>query len=364
MAKKSLDASLVGIQYHKPPFNVYLSISNHPISLRRDPTNQHDKNAVEVIILGHKIGYLNKESAISISKLIDSGFTYKIEVKKFTSGSKSIALSIQFEIPNNLSVTKPNLVNVAGIYEISINNKEFVYIGQSININERVSSHWTDLEFNAHVNKNLQHLWNTKGSSSFSATILEIAPSNFDNDLMRQRWLADREKNWIKISREKYNCVNITDGEIIATKNALKEYREEKKSEDKKYDAEIKEKKKLINLQLEKAEQELAFHKKRLAEYKLNVAELDSFIRKNTGIRGYFSGTATKVEIIQKKSRLDKALTTLRDQESLVTKLYNHCSDLKIQRKGLKTTKQIEALTGNILIRHGINPYSTKKKIQ
>lgn len=364
MAKKTIEASLVGIQYQIPPFNVYTAISKELIGLRRDKKNQHDKNAVEVTLLGHTIGFLNKESAMIISRLIDVGHPYKINVNNFAIGAKSIGLSIEFQISDGILAKKPALENVAGIYLISINDKEFVYIGQSIKISERISSHWNDLEFNSHTNKNLQHLWNTRGSNFFSATVLEIAPNDLNSDLKRQRWLAEREIYWIKISREKYSCVNITDGELIATKNAVKEYEAEKKAENKKFDSEIKENKRLLNLQLEKTTEELVFHKNRLSEYRAKVSELDSFVRKNTGIRGYFSGTASQAEIKRRSILLDKAIVELRDQESLVSKIYKQSLDLKKQHRGLKTTRQLEALKNSVLLRHGVNPQKGKKKIE
>jgi hypothetical protein len=364
MAKKTLDASLVGIQYQKPPIDVYANISNHQIVIRRDRNNQHDINAVEVILLGHKVGYINKDAASVIALLLDKNYSYTIKTKKFTYSSKSIGLNIEFLIPDPSIVVRPNLQKIAGIYQISINRKDYVYIGQSININDRIKSHWNDLEFNSHVNKRLQDLWNENNPSSFEVSILETVPLDIVSELQRQRWLADREKYWIKKSREQYKCLNITDGEIVPTKIAVQEYQTEKKLHDKQHDQAIREEKKILKIQIDKSLNELSAERAKLENILREIKELSKFISKNTGIIGFFTGTAPKSVVAQKEKLLQDLCSRNKIQQELVNKMYSEYSGLRNRHRQLKTTKQINNATNKFLFRAGINPYRNKPEIE
>lgn len=60
-----------------------------------------------------------------------------------------------------------------GIYRITniINNK--VYIGQSINIEDRFAHHRSSLSHNRHENEHLQRSWNKYGAQHFMFEVLE-----------------------------------------------------------------------------------------------------------------------------------------------------------------------------------------------
>jgi len=364
MAKKTIDASLVGIQYQQSPIDVFTNIEKHQIVIRRDINNQYDKNAVEVILLGYKVGYINKDAASVIALLLDKNYSYTIKTKKFSDTSKSIGLNIEFLIPDSTFVSRPNIQRVAGIYEISINKKDYVYIGQSININDRINSHWNDLEFNSHVNKRLQDLWNENNPSSFEVSILETVPLDIVTELQRQRWLADREKYWIKKSREQYKCVNITDGEIVPTKIAVQEYQAEKKLHDKQHDQAVREEKKILKVQIDKSLNELSAERVKLGTIQYEIKELNKFISKNTGIIGFFTGTAPKSVVAQKEKLLQDLYSRNKIQQELVNKMYSEYSGLKNKYRQLKTTKQINNATNKFLFRAGINPYRNKPEIE
>lgn len=82
-----------------------------------------------------------------------------------------------------------------GIYSITnlFNNK--MYIGQSINIENRFIRHKCELKKNRHVNRHLQASWNKYGEKNFRFDIIEICPKEF---------LNERECYWIKY----YNTLN------------------------------------------------------------------------------------------------------------------------------------------------------------
>ena len=71
---------------------------------------------------------------------------------------------------------------ICGIYCIEnlINNK--VYIGQSIDVYQRLSSHKSALKHNRHDNTYLQHAYNKYGAENFDFSILcECTPDELDN---------------------------------------------------------------------------------------------------------------------------------------------------------------------------------------
>jgi hypothetical protein len=51
-----------------------------PLTLRRDPKNKYDKNAIQVLYLGHAVGFVPRQLAAEWAPLLDSGV--KIEVQR------------------------------------------------------------------------------------------------------------------------------------------------------------------------------------------------------------------------------------------------------------------------------------------
>jgi len=89
-----------------------------------------------------------------------------------------------------------------GIYKIHniINNK--LYIGSSISIKKRLSTHQNNLHNNCHHNSHLQQAWNKYGKENFKFIILELV----DNvDL-----LIKREQYWLDISRANGEIYNFS----------------------------------------------------------------------------------------------------------------------------------------------------------
>lgn len=85
--------------------------------------------------------------------------------------------------------------NISGIYKIinKINNK--VYIGQSINIKQRLSEHKSKLRGNYHNNYHLQKAWNKYGEDNFTFEIFKICGEDL---------LDSKEIYWINY----YNSIN------------------------------------------------------------------------------------------------------------------------------------------------------------
>ena len=89
---------------------------------------------------------------------------------------------------------------MTGIYKITclINNKS--YIGQSVSIKRRWTTHQRELARGIHYNQYLQNAYNKYGKDSFTYEILELCP---------KEKLNERERFYVKIFdsfENGYNC--------------------------------------------------------------------------------------------------------------------------------------------------------------
>lgn len=96
-----------------------------------------------------------------------------------------------------------NIVNQSGIYCIINVNNNKRYIGQSIKVKSRFSSHKLRLRKNKHENRYLQNSYNKHGMETFKFTILEYCDYEF---------LNDREIYWIKYYNSFIKGYNLTRG--------------------------------------------------------------------------------------------------------------------------------------------------------
>lgn len=99
-----------------------------------------------------------------------------------------------------------------GIYMIenTVNNK--VYIGSSVDTNNRINNHKNDLNKNKHHNKYLQRAWKKYGADNFTFTVIEKV-----NDRDK---LIEREQYWMdyyNVSENGYN-INPTAGSQLGRK--------------------------------------------------------------------------------------------------------------------------------------------------
>ena len=120
-----------------------------------------------------------------------------------------------------LEAFKGTIISSVGIYRIKLNGK--TYVGQSTDLKRRLSKHLEHLSLGTHGNRNLQSLWEEK--------VLEINFEILEYEKLKiagiklQDWLASREKIYIELDRKSEKNVNILDGEVVVTKNALNEYK-------------------------------------------------------------------------------------------------------------------------------------------
>jgi group I intron endonuclease len=349
MSKKTLSVSIVGMRFLSPPVNVVTEIFRSTPVFKREPQNAHDRNAVAVYLMGHKVGYLDKESAARVSQLMQQSVIFGITVDRIS--AQSIQLILKYEFTDSyMCPPVPSSINSSGIYIIKIESGKYVYIGQSNSINTRIKSHWTALASQSHANKHLQGYWNEHGMTRFTAEILEVAPFNLPKGLALQRWLADREKFWIESYRKSTTCLNILDGEIISTKKAISEFIAENAA----HDNQIKEQKKLIALQISTLELKTQEKRLLLRDLEGRVKELTAFIFENTGIIGFFIGKHSKLIVNQKKEMLDTLRRELRITTDEYNVVYEKLCGLRNQHTNLKTIKQKENIFRRRLAKHGI----------
>lgn len=90
-----------------------------------------------------------------------------------------------------------------GIYKIENLINGSIYIGQSIDIEKRWSTHISILNQNNHYNAHLQNAWNKYGSENFKFSIIEEC---------KQFELNDREIYWIDKYDSFINGYNLTPG--------------------------------------------------------------------------------------------------------------------------------------------------------
>lgn len=87
-------------------------------------------------------------------------------------------------------------MKTSGIYRIINTKNKHSYIGQSVDIQSRIKSHFTELAKGRHGNSYLQHAFNKYGVNSFTYEVLEEC---------RHGALNDREQYWIERLEPEYN---------------------------------------------------------------------------------------------------------------------------------------------------------------
>ena len=102
------------------------------------------------------------------------------------------------------SVLKP-LKKQLGIYKISCMSSDKVYIGETINLSQRISKHFNLLRKNTHSNPILQNLFNKYGEDTFEIDVLEYL------DITDDVQLKTLEQSWQK----KFpTCISLDSNEI------------------------------------------------------------------------------------------------------------------------------------------------------
>ena len=70
---EKIQSSVSGITYCKVSDEMWNRLCGKEVILRREPTNQWDKNAIEVLFENYRLGYIEKEVAKKLSLQMDEG---------------------------------------------------------------------------------------------------------------------------------------------------------------------------------------------------------------------------------------------------------------------------------------------------
>lgn len=213
--------NLVGLEFRELPNGFTDRLDAASIKFEREPKNTHDKYAVKCISNGLHFAYVEREKARFIGYLLLRNIPIALKIQSQT--SKYVRLTISFpKQPSTQEFKLPNDGDCAGIYKIKFNSdsKDWVYIGQSTNINKRLKSHLSELNTLSHHNLMMLGGW-LINPLSFSCNILFKSQSN-GSPLDRQIELFEKEIYFINEAGN--NSVNAIDGDLVLTPDSLNEF--------------------------------------------------------------------------------------------------------------------------------------------
>ena len=103
-------------------------------------------------------------------------------------------------------IVEQPLKRLPGIYKITCEDSDKIYIGESVNISQRIQKHFSLLRHNKHSNPILQNVFNKHGEEKFHVWIIEY--TKFDDELK----LKKLEQ---KYQKECPDCISLDSNEIF-----------------------------------------------------------------------------------------------------------------------------------------------------
>lgn len=101
---------------------------------------------------------------------------------------------------------KTNLKQISAIYKITCIKSDKVYIGETINVSQRIQKHFSLLRKNKHSNPILQNMFNKYGEETFIVDILEF-PNTSD--------IIELKKLEKEYQTKEPNCISLDSNEIF-----------------------------------------------------------------------------------------------------------------------------------------------------
>lgn len=160
------------------------------ISLRREPKNKHDSNAIAIYLGRSKIGFLPRSLAAEIASYLDAGGESRGSISHVGSrtykGKTYPTVSVDLELESmsapdsliSLLDSALSLSGVEGICRIKNRLNQKSYIGSSSNVGKRLARHIALLRSGTHHNQRLMREWNKHGPSGFEISLIERASSS------------------------------------------------------------------------------------------------------------------------------------------------------------------------------------------
>jgi GIY-YIG catalytic domain/HIRAN domain len=218
MTTKSVECIVKGTYYYGAE-RLFSSNALRPkvkVKLLHQPLNPYDKNAVAVHLdnSGEMIGHLPREMAANFLQSIASGLVTNASVSRVYRADNSLKIYISISwlvarkpVESNKIIStdksridqkrkfqrlKPHelaqlevgdvaklidVENCMGVYAIRCEINGWIYVGSSLKIRDRLSSHFSLLSRNRHGNSGLQADYSNYGPSSFTFFIVRDIPS-------------------------------------------------------------------------------------------------------------------------------------------------------------------------------------------
>lgn len=348
MIKKSIRVTVVGLQYYPVTTQTRTSIQQgSPLNIQREFNNPHDRNAMKVLCSGEVVGYLSRDDALKLSKIIDAGVQIQSakysQKKTMTPASKAFSASIMLALPDKTLKPLKSIGAFPGIYKIESKPDQKSYIGQAQNIDRRVGEHRVELTLGVHSNADLQALWDLRNPKDFRIAVVEKAPENL-NAYELQEWLAEKERYWIDKERKERRSLNILDGEFVYTKQA----RDVEKENLEKFDRAVRIRKREIREELKLIEPEYNKSKWAINSLIIRQRELAELRHKHSGLMKLFYGSGpgkNREDYDAEILRIEKDIQKAREAFEPIRKRRDA---LLTERKSLKTIKQMESAVAKL----------------
>jgi hypothetical protein len=284
------------------------------------------------------IGTIAKKDKWRIENLVFRNNVTLIKAKNIQDHYLHVELTLESFLDDS-TIPKAIEGDVAGIYKISINQDESVYIGQSGNVNRRIVKHWQELSVGTHHNRPLQSHWDSS-ANDFSVTILEKLVEGYEGSYQQQKFLEDREKYWISNYKQKTNVLNRTEGEVVKTKRAVDEFEEKSRREDEINDIQVKLKRKEINAAIKQLEEERKITRGKRDANLAQAKDLKKYLFKNTGLIGLFLSSARKSDIQAKQTLYLATQDEIRTSDTRIKVILENIQALKSERRRFRTTRE------------------------
>jgi chromosome segregation ATPase len=172
----------------------------------------------------------------------------------------------------------------AGIYLIRILATNAIYVGQAVDIPKRWAGHRRKLAAGTHHNRQLQEAWTSGGTAAVVFELLQSAPERL-TPLEQQRWLAEQEKKAIQQYRAQRISVNQTSGEIVATKAAEAEFKEEQARRKKAHNSAVTTKIRAEQAVAGSLRQQLDVATSEWQRTRGELCQLEESVKRSTGLR-------------------------------------------------------------------------------
>lgn len=86
-----------GEHYYDARHSLPTLAEGDPVSLRREPTNPHDRRAIEVLdAAGRKLGYVQRVDNSAVARMMDAGERFQARVARLDRAALDIRLAVDW----------------------------------------------------------------------------------------------------------------------------------------------------------------------------------------------------------------------------------------------------------------------------